>query len=744
MEDAVDMSFFSSSYLIGLLTPLTSRLRRLPALLRLLRSYVSANGFLSGMRQIAVKSFRKYRFGGFAAIIVSLRRHAGLQNRGASLLSVIAELLTSEIEIPTLPASVDVLIPVYNGLEHLPRLFDSLFENSTTPHRFIIINDASTDPEVERYIGQRIEGREDCLFLSNSVNLGFPATINRGAQEARGHFVILNTDVIVPPDWLQRLMKPIFFDERIASCTPFSNSATIFSFPLANQDNTLPDGCTLSRIDTAFRRLSSNIGRKCEALSGVGFCMGINMDTWRSIGEFDAETFQRGYGEENDWCQRAIAAGWRNVLVPNLFAFHAHGGSFPSEEKRALIERNIVLLESRWPNYRLSVAAHVDNDPFRDFRAAGILSLALSREARPLLLIDHSIGGGANEYSKQRLEKAQSEGRSSIYVTYHAYRDEIEIRTFYKGMECLIVAHEPEELLALGDIGHLESIVYNDLVGWKAPEAMISVMMSLKKKSGAALEILFHDYFPVCPSYVLIDDNTRYCGVPEDLETCRHCLPRAIRMYDYKYQPADIAEWRKLFQEAIYAADLLVFFSNASRLVVERAYTLLEDRIRIAPHVPLCVFEKPYVLPVEGPLTIGIVGNIDVPKGAHIVLELAKLLEKQRPEARVVVIGRIAMRCKRKNVTITGAYPHKELPDFLAKFGITVAFVPSICPETFSYVTQELMMLEVPVVCFDLGAPAERIRSYEKGKVVHDLSAASALAAIEALDRVRLKNRVSL
>ena len=49
---------------------------------------------------------------------------------------------------------------------------------------------------------------------------------------------------------------------------------------------------------------------------------------WESIGKFfrklvifDAKTFGKGYGEENDWCQRAIEKGYKNVHVENLFVF---------------------------------------------------------------------------------------------------------------------------------------------------------------------------------------------------------------------------------------------------------------------------------------------------------------------------------------------------------------------------------------------------------------------------------------
>lgn len=54
----------------------------------------------------------------------------------------------------------------------------------------------------------------------------------------------------------------------------------------------------------------------------------------------------------------------------------------------------------------------------------------------------------------------------------------------------------------------------------------------------------------------------------------------------------------------------------------------------------------------------------------------------------------------------------------MKKLNITKFLVPSICPETFSYTTDEIMQMGYPLIVFNLGAPAERVKNYEFGKVV--------------------------
>ncbi len=67
--------------------------------------------------------------------------------------------------------------------------------------------------------------------------------------------------------------------------------------------------------------------------------------------------------------------------------------------------------------------------------------------------------------------------------------------------------------------------------------------------------------------------------------------------------------------------------------------------------------------------------------------------------------------------------------------GINMFLFSSIWPETFSYVVAELMLLRVPIVAFDLGAPAERLRSYRDARLCREVSAGAALETLVAFHR---------
>ena len=81
---------------------------------------------------------------------------------------------------------------------------------------------------------------------------------------------------------------------------------------------------------------------------------------------FDYETFEKGYGEENDWCRRAKKNGFKNVAVNNLFVYHKHGASFGeviNKSKEERIRENLVKLNQKHPEYDFEVQRFIKADP---------------------------------------------------------------------------------------------------------------------------------------------------------------------------------------------------------------------------------------------------------------------------------------------------------------------------------------------------------------------------------------------
>ena len=99
-------------------------------------------------------------------------------------------------------------------------------------------------------------------------------------------------------------------------------------------------------------------------------------------------------------------------------------------------------------------------------------------------------------------------------------------------------------------------------------------------------------------------------------------------------------------------------------------------------------------------------------KGQEFLKDLVKEIEKRDLDIQVVLIGEISEHIKSKHFEVTGRYQREELPELVQKYEIDIFIIPSVCPETFSYTTQEIMMMNMPLMVFDLGAPAERVKEY--------------------------------
>lgn len=635
-----------------------------------------------------------------------------------------------------LKESVDIIIPVYNGIEYLDNLFNSLKKHTTTPCRLIIIDDASPDVGIVDVIKKHLGDFQETIFLQNTHNLGFVKSVNKASEHVKSTcFVLLNTDVCVPNNWLERLLFPIYKEDNIATATPLSNAATVLSFPLINEDNQMNTDVAVD-IDDAFKEIVYEPSETAiDIPTGIGFCMAIKTDLWKALGGFDEATFGLGYGEENDFCQRANLKGFRNVYVPNLFVFHNHGGSFEPEKKQRMLKKNLNELNRLHPGYHYQIETWIKNKRSQNFRDAALYSLFLTKHDAYLIL-DHGKGGGAGDYMTNTLipEIESNGGVVGILApkSKEVHVKGVKLEIMYKGLNLNFEYEDYYSLICNYD----KNIIINELALWNDGDFYTCMDALLKTKS--KIMMLIHDFYCVCPTVNLLTGQDIYCFLP-DIDECNKCLttnPHKVTRI------ADIKEWRNAWQQLIRKAIEVRFFSESSKRIVESIYILNHKKTTVLPHKPLiefkeCQKKRTQKLPSKE-LHVGVIGALGVNKGVQILLEMAKTAKQLNMNIKFFVIGYVHPDYEQEaekmdNIFVTGAYNRADLPELLSNNSIDVTMIPSVWPETYCYVLQEIMALEYPVISFGIGAQGERVNEYSKGQIVKEIDANCMLETLRSI-----------
>lgn len=364
-------------------------------------------------------------------------------------------------------------------------------------------------------------------------------------------------------------------------------------------------------------------------------------------------------------------------------------------------------------------------------RALDRCATSIGRLNLKLLIVDHAMGGGANRYRDEQLAQALQHGATAALLTYVLAEDHYRLDLGDRDGSIAVIADDLSGIVQVLERLSISRILVNNLVSFPDVPATIGTLGQLAAAAGTQLIFPLHDYFAVCPSYHLLDFRREFCGVP-DVGRCRHCIAEVELPAPVKDTQRDIDAWRAAWALLLAKADEIVTFSRASCSLLERAYPDLDAKqVSVRPHAVRYVPDRALELDRRAPLHIGVVGEISHAKGAEVVTALHDLLRRTRSPARLTVIGTLDRR-QPGGVPRTGRYRTADLPDLLAAQGVNVCLVPSIWPETFCYVVDELLRLGMPVAAFDLGAPAERLRDHPLGLVLTNREPIRMLAELEA------------
>ena len=599
---------------------------------------------------------------------------------------------------------VDIIVPVYRGLADTRLCIDSVLASTNqSAWRLVVINDASPEPEVTAWLRERAAQDSRITLLENPENLGFVGTVNRGmALSDSNDVLLLNSDTEVANNWLDRIRSAAYGDTKVASVTPFSNNATICSYPRFCKDNSLPAGYDTARLDALCAQ--TNPGAVVDVPTGVGFCMYIRRDCLAQVGLFDTENFGKGYGEENDFCQRAAEAGWRNLHLLDTFVLHTGGVSF-GDSKSPREKAAMETLRRLHPRYESAVMAFVREDPAQAYRMAIDAARIVQAGLPVVLAVLHDRAGGTVRHVR---ELAQHLRTQATFLTLTPAPDRcvsLQLADEGEGFQLVfrIADQYPGLVRVLRQLGVMH-IHYHHLLGHDPAIA------DLPSQLGTTYDFTAHDYYSYCTHISLTGSDNRYAAEPHPGE-CACCNPHDPAPAG----PGTVADWRHRNRHFLTAArNVLAPSDDTARRIAAFAPGA---HVHTVPHTDITAENNtPQPAPpprqAGAPLKIVVLGALSAIKGADLLEAVALEAARRQAPVEFHLLGygyRHLQTQPRAHLTVHGAYEDRDLPGLLAWLQPDVAWFPALWPETYSYTLSACLQAGLPVVAPTLGAFAERL-----------------------------------
>lgn len=629
-------------------------------------------------------------------------------------------------------------MPIFNAFDEVRVCLDSLARNTTRRCRLILVDDASPDPRIAALLADFASTHHNVELITHDRNKGFIAASNAGFAMAGGDdVVILNSDTEVPPRWLEQLCNS-GADPRVGTVTALSNNAGAFSAPLRGTHNEL-----VGPIEVVGRAVAQGASYTApDVPTGHGFCMWIRREVLDETDGFDGHTFGRGYCEENDLCLRAAKAGWRNVLADGLLVRHGGSASFGAAKARQLAV-NRALLDRRHPEYNDLVRAFLDDEAVNEACAqVGVALEARGAGVRPrILFVLHGGGGGTPQTNRDLMVQLaerydpmllRSDG-STLTLSDGLTGETIETAELPSEIGPL-TERDPHYAAAVRRILHTHAI---ELLHVRHLQGHADDLITEAYALDIPIVLSLHDYYTVCPSTQLIDDNDRFCGgvcsagqgecrTPPGFEELPHLKHGFVR------------PWRARHRRLLEHVDAFVTTSSSARR------HLIDSFPEIGRHLFLIEHGRDFPTgasvaapPTRGePIRLLVPGVIGVHKGAQFIADLAERDTEGRLEFHL--LGTMTRFVTVEGLIDHGPYDRDDFAARAAEIAPAATLVTSIWAETYSHTVSESWAAGIPVIGSQLGAVGERLERHGGGWTIDtddpDAAYARILALMDDLD----------
>jgi glycosyltransferase involved in cell wall biosynthesis len=234
-------------------------------------------------------------------------------------------------------------------------------------------------------------------------------------------------------------------------------------------------------------------------------------------------------------------------------------------------------------------------------------------------------------------------------------------------------------------------------------------LLQLPKDLAVPYDFTLHDYYAICPQYMLVRSDGSYCGEP-DIEGCNACLAERPAPWGL-----DIGAWRSLFTHLLNGAERVIAPSRdtlerVKRYIPEARYLYLPHPEPDIPSSPVIKFPSP-----DGELKVLVLGLLSRAKGLKLLEGCAIDAKNRKLPLFFEVIGSALEQTAQEPaipLTFSGPYRDDDLAQLIARARADILFFPALWPETYSYTLSAAMRSGLPIAAPRLGAFPERLADY--------------------------------
>jgi GT2 family glycosyltransferase len=245
--------------------------------------------------------------------------------------------------------SAVVLVPVQAPAPLLDACLAALERSLPDGAPVLLADDASGDPRIGALArGWCERSRLRARYLRQDRPLGLARNLSVALGEvAEADVALLRCDAEPTPGWLPQLQRAAAADARAATIAAWSGEDELAAFASPDAPGAIAEAAA-----------SLEWPQPPALPAAAGPALLLRRRALQALGGLDADSYA-GWGALDDFCRRAEAMGWRNLLCPAAYVARGEGAGGGSSFG------DIERLQARWPDFQERVARFILDDSLR-------------------------------------------------------------------------------------------------------------------------------------------------------------------------------------------------------------------------------------------------------------------------------------------------------------------------------------------------------------------------------------------